>query len=139
MAKHIDAEKLKAEIERLKSQLIQGACAAQIQMETNCKDEAYNEMLAIVNSLQKQEQPSESLEEAAEKYCEKINHRQTTIITDSFIAGAEWQKAQMMKEAVEGEVENSSFGIVYLRKNLMNEGYSTGDKVRIIIVKEDKK
>ena len=54
--KYIDAEKLKAEIERLKSQLIQGACAAQIQMETNCKEEAYNEMLAIVDSLQ-QEQP----------------------------------------------------------------------------------
>lgn len=83
-----------------------------------------------------------------------------------FIAGAEWQrvqdepymkrnnlelsfmlenarkggilegKAEMMKEAVEGEVENSCFGIVYLRKNLMNEGYSTGDKVKIIIVKK---
>ena len=50
---------------------------------------------------------------------------------------AEWQKEQMMKDAVEGEVENSCFGIVYLRKNLVNEGYSTGDKVKIIIVKED--
>lgn len=50
-------------------------------------------------------------------------------------------KAEMdkrMKEAVEGEVENGSFGIVYLRKNLANDGYSTGDKVRIIVLpKED--
>lgn len=53
--------------------------------------------------------------------------------------GLRKQKEQMMKGAVEGEVENASFGIVYLRKNLANDGYSTGDKVRIIIVKEDEK
>ena len=49
---------------------------------------------------------------------------------------AEWKKEQMMKDVVEGEVENSCFGIVYLRKNLMNEGYSTGDKVKILILKD---
>ena len=88
------------------------------------------DILSFLDSLS--EEPDKSLEEAAEKYCEKINHRQTTIITDSFKAGAEWQKKrfeaeyeldwltdlkkdlyelgrkdereQMMKEAVEGEV-----------------------------------
>lgn len=54
--------------------------------------------------------------------------------------GMDEQKEQMMKGAVEGEVENASFGIVYLRKNLTNDGYSTGDKVRIIVLpKEDEK
>lgn len=56
-----------------------------------------------------------------------------------FKAGAEWQKVKMMEGAVEGEVENATFGIVYLRKNLVNEGYSTGDKVKIIVLKEDGK
>lgn len=50
---------------------------------------------------------------------------------------AEWQKAKMMEGAVEGKVENGCFGIVYLRKNLMNEGYSTGDKIRIVVCKKD--
>ena len=54
--KYIDAEKLKTKIIRLKGQLIRGACASQIEMETNCKDEAYNEVLAFITSLQ-QEQP----------------------------------------------------------------------------------
>ena len=54
--KYIDAEKLIAEITRLKGQLIRGACASQIVMETNCKDEAYDEVLAFITSLQ-QEQP----------------------------------------------------------------------------------
>lgn len=50
--KYIPAEKLIAEIERLKGLLIRGACAAQIEMETNCKDEAYNEILSFIASLQ---------------------------------------------------------------------------------------
>lgn len=56
MSKYIPAEKLIAEIKRLKGLLIRGACAAQMAMETNCKDEAYNEVLSFVTTLQ-QEQP----------------------------------------------------------------------------------
>lgn len=51
-------EKIRAEIERLKKQLVRGACAAQIQMETSCKDEAYNEVLSVLDTLQ--EQPVEA-------------------------------------------------------------------------------
>lgn len=47
-------EQICAEIDRLKSQLIRGACAAQIEMETNCKDEAYNEVLAFLDTLPEQ-------------------------------------------------------------------------------------
>lgn len=52
---------IRAEIERLKNQLIRGACAAQIEMETNCKDEAYNEVLAFLDTLP--EQPAEKQEQ----------------------------------------------------------------------------
>ena len=45
-------EKIKAKIERLKSQLVRGACAAQIEMETNCKEEAYDEVLSFLSTLE---------------------------------------------------------------------------------------
>lgn len=47
-------EKLKADIERLKGQLIRGACASQIEMETNCKEEAYNEVLSFLDTIEEQ-------------------------------------------------------------------------------------
>lgn len=56
MSKYIPSEKLIAEIKRLKGQLIRGACAAQMAMETNCKDEAYNEVLSFITSLQQEQQ-----------------------------------------------------------------------------------
>lgn len=50
----IDEDKLKSKIEGLKSNLIHGACSSQIAMETCCKEEAYNEVLAILNSMQEE-------------------------------------------------------------------------------------
>jgi uncharacterized protein YihD (DUF1040 family) len=50
-----------------------------------------DKLLSFIDSLP-EESASEDLEEAAYKYCEKVNHRQTDIITDSFKAGAEWQR-----------------------------------------------
>ena len=44
-------EKIRAEIERLKSNLVRGASASQICMETLCKEEAYNEILFFINSM----------------------------------------------------------------------------------------
>lgn len=50
----IDEKKLIAEIEKLKSNLIHGACSSQVSMETRCKEEAYNEVLAIIDPLQEE-------------------------------------------------------------------------------------
>jgi uncharacterized small protein (DUF1192 family) len=60
-------EKIKAEIERLKGQLIRGACAAQIEMETNCKEEAYDEILSFLSTLES-EKPIDGLEEEIKRY-----------------------------------------------------------------------
>lgn len=115
-----------------------------------------NKMLADCRGYE--EKPSEDLEEAAEEYASDYPayNDEQAIAKYAFKRGAEWQekqdlrwageihkngynlcKEQMLKNAVEGEVENSCFGIVYLRKNLMNEGYSTGDKVKILILKDE--
>lgn len=45
----IDKEKIRKEVERLKSQLLRGSC-----LEANCKEEAYNEVLAILDTLQEE-------------------------------------------------------------------------------------
>ena len=47
-------QKIREEVEKLKSQLLRGACSSQIAMETRCKEEAYNEVLAILDSLQEE-------------------------------------------------------------------------------------
>ena len=47
-------QKIREEVEKLKSNLIHGACASQIAMETRCKEEAYNEVLAILDTMQEE-------------------------------------------------------------------------------------
>lgn len=47
-------QKIREEVVRLKSNLIHGACASQIAMETYCKEEAYNEVLAILDTMQEE-------------------------------------------------------------------------------------
>lgn len=47
-------QKFRKEVERLKSNLIHGACSSQVAMENRCKEEAYNEVLAILDTMQKE-------------------------------------------------------------------------------------
>lgn len=55
MRQYIDKAAVVAEIEKLRSNLIYGACASQIAMETRCKEEAYNEMLSFLDTLETKE------------------------------------------------------------------------------------
>ena len=207
-------EQIKAEIERLKGQLIRGACAAQIEMETNCKEEAYDEILSFLSTLESEKPMNQKglgeeiqrflsnatkmdkgewkgkypisemgfgvvarhfyelgcrrtaekadeieynrqraeecvpndLEEAArrygfEEYMRRCNGGEYGTSEDAFIAGAKWDREQMMREAVEGVVCYGSKG-AYIETDFLGE-YNTdvygnpGDKVRVIIVKED--
>lgn len=135
-------EKIRAEIERLKGQLIRGACAAQIEIETNCKDEAYNEVLAFLDTLS--EEPDKSLVEEVKRYYSDnfayISSDQPTlsILTNVARHFAEWQKQQMLKEAVEGKVYFQMGGIKRVKSDdFENPDIYFGDKVKLIIVKED--
>ncbi len=47
-------QKIREKVEKLKSQFIRGACSSQVAMETRCKEEAYNEVLAILDSMQEE-------------------------------------------------------------------------------------
>lgn len=47
-------QKIREAVEKLKSQLLRGACSSQVAMETRCKEEAYNEVLAILDTMQEE-------------------------------------------------------------------------------------
>ena len=58
----------------------------------------------------------------------------------AFQKGARWQKNQMLKDAVEGYVNYyEDSGGVLMAEAQVGCPYHNGDKVRIVIVKEDQK
>ena len=59
-------------------------------------------------------------------------------INEAFEAGKAEQKEQMLKEAVEGDFMLNPYPIICL-DDCKNYDFKEGDKVRIIIVKEDEK
>lgn len=92
-------------------------------------DEHFDEMLG-------EEPVSEDLEEAADN-CYYRNH---ACARESFIEGANWQKQQMMKGAVEGTV--SDLTVAYNRVSSVwldndEHPYKMNSKVKLIIIKED--
>lgn len=129
-------EKILIEINRLKNEL-DGYSAR----------EALDYIESYINTLSKQqvEEPvSDDLEEAAEEYLQKVKAGflrtlEHPTAKDCFKAGAEWQKEQMMKEAVEYEVGMHGEPIkITLDKYVQRaRGIFPGDKIKIIIIKED--
>ncbi len=103
-----------------------------------------------------EEKPSDDLEEAANEYGRENVHYwydeeigYGAIYDDfedlkvGFIAGAEWQREQMMKEAVDAEITvgrlpddwSLSYNPDELHRALLK--FKFGDKVKILILKED--
>lgn len=79
------------------------------------------------------------LEEAANKHGDSHNaiNYSRSVAVDSFIAGAKWDRSQMMKEAVEGRVISND-GISFPVSNEIHRlKLMEGDKVRIIVCKNE--
>ena len=101
-------QKIREEVEKLKSQLLRGACASQIAMETRCKEEAYNEVLAILDTMQ-EEPVSEDFEDALAREWQGYNDRgaatvdafedntQELAFAKGFYLGAKWKEHQFEK------------------------------------------
>lgn len=91
---------------------------------------------------QKEEPVSEELEEAAEKYayelCPSIGVANTEA-EQSFKAGAKWQKEQLMAKAVEGGCFSYKNGFVHISCDVDEHltDIKFGDKVKVIVIKED--
>ena len=84
---------------------------------------------------------SEDLEEAANEYAKDylFTPKPQRAPNIHFINGANWQKQQMMKNAVSGHVGQTINGML---RALSDEtfgdmGFTAGDKVKLIIIKED--
>ncbi len=144
--KYIDAEKLKAEIEK-RMHICDGVFERDSDTYYQGKAVAYQETLSLIDSLQ-QEKPSGDLEEAAIDFADnarKALYSKDYAISsiadydhgciDGFKAGAEWQKEQMIKEmfAEQGTTEEE-----YLDKSMaqVREIYK---KLGITMAKEDEK
>ena len=141
-------QKIREGVEKLKSQLLRGACSSQIAMETMCKEEAYNEVLALLDSLQ-EEPVSEVLLCAADSNSYKYIESVRGAAIHAFEDGAKWQNEQIMAKAIYAVVSQvpcaneiilrnpESVHWFYLPQEMNNLGVNKGDKVKLIIIKED--
>ena len=167
-------QQIKAEVERLK-----GICTAQIKVNPGqtfpfvMEMTGYDKLLSFLSDLEKSlptqdaggsSEIPKDLEEAADEYFK--NPENSWVVKDIFIAGAKWQKEQMMdewlkdrdgcfwdgveegkkamreqmmKEAVEGRIDYvyDEKGDAYKAIRLDWIVGDFGDKVKLIIVKED--
>ena len=110
--------------------------------EETCKDS-----LQVPETCKENQDSFTSLEEAANDSWVLYEYRDTpqglysSCYRDGFIAGAEWQKGQMMEKAVEGVVCYGSKG-AYVESDWLGttdvEVYGdSGDKVKIVIIKDN--
>lgn len=97
---------------------------------------ALEELLTFLDTLS--EEPDKSLEEAAYKY--SFDSRPSVYgqvdVIDAFKAGAEWQKQQMLKDAVEGKVF-MSFAPGHNQMVMADVDLPTNTKVRIVVLKAE--
>lgn len=111
-----------------------------------CEVEICKDSLQAQETCKENQNSFTSLKEAAEEYAyrgipDEIKQNVKPIadeIIKQFIAGAEWQKEQMMKDAVEGEIGywNQRGLSIQLDQSLERLGYDEDTKVKIIIVKQ---
>jgi hypothetical protein len=144
-----DKEKIIAEIERLINDKTDGKHVAEADI-TAPKRSAYLDILNFINSLPAEQ--NEDLEEASDKYAN--DHTGLCLENDGglyedfdkpkrdFIAGANWQKEQMLKSAIDAKIVNDEMSgcVVDCEQGclvLERHTYPIGQKLKIAIIKED--
>lgn len=105
-------QKIREKVEKLKSQLLRGACSSQIAMETRCKDEAYDEVLAILDTMQ--EEPVSNITDIKSKKAEGKLKECIDSITEESLTKA---RKQLEEESVSGELDDvASNYVLNIRK-----------------------
>ena len=127
-----DKEKIRAEIERLK----ESGCASPIVI---C-----DTLLAFIDSMQ-EETVSEDLEEATKEWSENednvrgCDYISLVRVEEAFKAGANWQKDKLIKDAIEGYVDQVEYpGSTWIELSDTPKDLKDGDNVKLTIIKEDK-
>ena len=140
-------EKIRQEIERLKKQEKENEKAELMSDSWILGRQVMLEHFEhFLNTLS--EKPCKSLDEAAEEY-RRESFKKSVMpqidgpvgeyggdIKSAFIAGAEWQKGQMLKDAVEGRVF-MSFAPGHNQMVMADVDLPTNTKVRIVVLKEE--
>ena len=127
-------EKIKAEIERLKS--IEYPCDNS-QQATGFFN-ALDIMTDFLSTLESEKPVPNDLEEAAKEFAKDAYPDKHNLIW-MFKRGAKWDREQMLNEAVETVVSLEAGGFPVVEFGVGKFGLKVGDKVRVIIVKEDEK
>ncbi len=86
-----------------------------------------------------QEPASEDLKQAAEEYVTKEGYLaglHYNSMVRSFKAGANWQREEMMKDAVEGRMKLNHIVVSYAELAKSFPTGKDGDKIKVIIIKE---
>lgn len=102
--------------------------------------EVYEGLIKFIDSLP--EEHNEDLEEAAKRYATEGDEINGLYIideeVDAFKAGAEWQKQQMMKDAVEGIVGGYTNIPAFINLEIEHKpNVKVGDKVKIVVLKTE--
>ena len=114
--------------------------------------DTHKDSLHIPETSKENQDSFTSLEEAAEEYSNKNEYMDVGFCVEpvyighkterAFIAGARWQKEQMLKDAVEaevlyfGETQDVSRTIKIPQMQEWLKPFKDGDKVRIVILKQ---
>ena len=138
----IDKDQIRAEIERLEGE---NNCGTSDFIES--KRIAYKQVKEALDSIP--EQPiSEDLEEEIASWIpnqikgkKDSDFRNAVVKWAGFVARhfAEWQKAKMMEEGYDAFVSADKTIPVLPMKDVSGLGLNYGDKVRVIVIKEDTK
>ena len=135
-------QKIREEVER-----IMEACLDEngnpITYGEDCAYARLCELKEYIDSLPN-ELVSEDLNEAAIAYNKKVNFVVAgNVPNEHFIAGAQWQKEQMMAKAIDVEVKVDAGGYPYIPQIELYDYdkdvplAKEGDKIKIIIIKEN--
>lgn len=106
-----------------------------------CKPDIFEQTYESVETRKELDEAAEEYAKTTFKkpYSDNPDEEVTIVEPDKyvgFIAGAKWDREQMLKEAVEGEVVLNPFPTIFL-DDCEDYDFKDNDKVRIIIVKED--
>ena len=104
------------------------------------RKDAYKELKSILNYIDSfQEEPvNEELEEAIDEYAPDFSNSIASkaavdAVRDAFKAGAKWQKEQMMAKAIDAKLLEGHL----IRQKGVTHPLHVGDKVKVIVIKED--
>lgn len=126
-------KKIRDEIERLKKKLLDHIIIqSDFSYAQRCAHQL-NKIIRFIDALQ-EEPVSEDLEKEIDRWSKKQYYNDSEKCVFAVVARhfAEWQKQHMMKDAVDATIP--IHGQIWIDNNT---SYKAGDKVKVIITKED--